>query len=278
MKSKAKRFPIAVLLLTLFSALAPTTVWGWTFNVTDTANFSDGPKACAQDNDGICQISSYVNQGFYGPLTGDDLFLGLALTNWNAGRPANQQWSIVNGGALPGTLTVSEFFTFDEDYNKTNNDHVNPIDGGVEIQATYATAATGDPLASLSWYWSQAVSDNWGLQRTPHLSPPGSAETTMDDAISNNFTNNPNWGVPIYPFQNGATFYDCPRSEDHLGYDTYFHAETFLVAVDKATDTLTVYQGFAYGWDFTCVPEPSSLCMLAIGCLAAIRLLRRVRT
>ena len=45
----------------------------------------------------------------------------------------------------------------------------------------------------------------------------------------------------------------------------FFHAEDFLVATNVANQTLTVYQGFSYGWDFTCIPEPSTFALLGIG-------------
>ena len=268
MKSKTKRPCIAVLSLTILPALVAPAAWGMTISVTDAkANYFDYQSPCMLDNGGHCWINSYLSTQ---PLNSGDPFFAQALSNWNAGQPSTEQWSIAQGGTLPGILQISEFYTFDENYSGTlklslRGQHV----GGVEINATYLPATSDDPLASLPWFWAQAISSNYRPPPSSHLSSPGSGFTTMDDAILSNKLSD-YWGLPLYPDQNGATFYDVPHSPDHLDYDTYFHAANFLVTADVATNTLTVYQGVSYGWDFYCVPEPSTLALSGLGALSLL--------
>jgi len=272
MKTEAKRAGITVLSLTLLSSLASTTAWGMFINPPNGANYSDYQSPCLLDNGSHCYINSYLSTQ---PLNSGDPFFAQALSNWNAGKPAAEQWSIVQGGALPGILLISEFYTFDENYSGTlKHDLLGQRVGGVEIVATYVPAASNDPLESIPWYWAQAVSANYASPPSSHLSSPGSGFTTMDDAIFSNNTSSSYWGLPVYPVQDGP-FYDAPHSPDHLGYDTYFHAANFLVTLDAAENTLTVYQGVSYGWDIYCVPEPSPLVLLGIGAVSLFAYARR---
>jgi hypothetical protein len=273
MKSKANRVGIGVL-LTLLSALAPASAWGWTFNVTANANFSDSQNPCKLDDGGSCSISSYINDGFGQPLTANDAFLARAFGNFNAGLPANQQWTIANGGVLPGTLTVSQFTTFDEDYN------LYPLTGGIAITANYQPAAVGDPLTGVKWLWAQAINLNY---QPPNNPGPITPITTMDVTTFSGLAGPGYAAPPLYPYQqwpgmwtgNNAgdgRFYDAPRDTDTVGATVFFNADDFLVTANAATDTLTVYQGFNYGWTFTCVPvpEPSTISLLGIGVLSML--------
>jgi hypothetical protein len=276
MKSRAKRVRIAVLLLTLLSALASATAWGWTFDVTANANFSDSQNPCKLDNNGSCSISSYINDGFGQPLTWNDPILAQAFGNWTNSNAAYQGWSIAQGGTLPGTLDVSEFYTFDEDYNGTNVARLKgSLNGGVEITANYQTNAVNDPFAGKQWFWAQAITLNYRPGKdTGHLAPPDPTITTMDEATFNKLAGPGIAAPPLYPYQywpglsdgaNNGEYFDAPNSPDHLGYTIFFHAEDFLVTANTNTDVLTVYQGFNYGWDFTCIPEPSSFALLGLG-------------
>lgn len=272
MKSKAKRVTIAVLLLTLLSALASTTARGMSVIRPSSGTYFDSKDPCARDDNGRCWVNGYLGDQ---PLLWNDPTLALALTNWNDGKLGNQRWTIVEGSPLPGTVQVTQFRTFDEG--------ADGIFGGVEITAHYQPSSIGtDPLAGVTWYWAQAITLNYRPgPTTPHLAAPDPTITTMDDATFNTYPGHvvaqPLGDVsPIYPYQTGF-FYDKPECEDHLHFTMFFHAEDFIVQANTGTHTLTVYEGFSYGWDFTCVPEPSSLVLLVIGVLSLFAYARRTR-
>jgi hypothetical protein len=263
MKSKAKRVAIAVLLLTLLSAVVSTTAWGMDIDVAAGADYSDSKNPCLLHDDGHCWITGYLLTKALDWDYGSSV-LSQALGNWNSGKPIADQWTLAKGGALPGILKVTEFDTFDED--KANA----ALLGGVEIKASYQTALTGDPLAGATWYWAQAITLNY----RPGAGAPDTYITTMDDAKFNTYGTNvvkqplavPS---PLYPYQTNE-FYDEPADFDTLGHTITFQAQNFLVTANTNTDTLTVYQGFGYGWSFTCVPEPASVLLLGIGAVSLL--------
>jgi hypothetical protein len=257
-RNKERRVGIAVFLLLLLSAWAsPRYVAAMLVVVTNSANYYDSQDPCAQDDNGHCWITSYLNPQ---PLDGSELVAIAPLLGFSN--------VFTYGGPLPGTLTVTKFKTFDEDY-------VGQL-GGVEITASYVpNYGDNDPLANTEWCWAQVVTLNYRPGEGPaHLAAPDPVLTTMDDATFNGLLGKPRIAPdPLYPYQywpdmygpgsayglNNGDFYDRPAAFDHLGSTIFFHAEAFLVSIDHQSNSLTAYEGFSYGWDFTCVPEPTTL-------------------
>jgi hypothetical protein len=255
MKNQERRIGIVVFLsLSLFASAFSRFATAALVPILDIdANFSDAQNPCKQDNGGHCWITSYVGmQTVDGSVLVDVApYLGF-------------DGVFTYGGPLAGALAVKKFKTFDEDYDG--------LLGGVEITASYFPGVN-DPLADTEWLWAQIVTLNYRPGGgSSHLLPPASVITTMDDAAFN-MLNKPGIAPdPLYPYQywpdmygpgpayglSNGDFYDRPKAYDHLGYTVFFHALNFLVS-DNLNGTYTVYEGFSYGWDFTCcVPEPTS--------------------
>jgi hypothetical protein len=195
-----------------------------------------------------------------------------AFNNWN-NSGGGQGWTLVNGGDINSSFTVSTYsaqVTF-KDPNIAAKDA-----GGVKIQVDYNPAGGNNignapngpaPLAPpanvqlpTEAVWTQAltatVKHPASLPGNPYLDNP----TDIKNADAK---------PPLYPFQydgtegNGATasmLFDFPRRTANQSWT----AVAYLSTANFATDTLTVYDGVAYGFTTLIFPEPGSLTLCAV--------------
>ena len=158
---------------------------------------------------------------------------------------------------------------------------------GAEIQVAFKP---DDDSLIKDILWVSAFRETW----------PGHDASRMDD---NTRLPNPagTMGSPFYPYQDEDEdgwnpprwqtnyqydeFYDMPgdpcptpgtttslRFETYAAYwDDYFNADGSITDVNNDGHWLYVHEGFAWGYDLTCVPEPMSLGLAALALLAAVR-------
>jgi hypothetical protein len=169
----------------------------------------------------------------------------------------DDKWSITNGGFLDAEFDVDKFRATILPAKTT---------GGVEIdiQFNYAGADKND------FYWAQGIFLNYV--------PPGlgivTPYFTMDViAAGCDDTDLQKQCPPLYPYQYAdREFYDFPTGPFPNGF---FNGYAYPVKIDRVHDTLTVYQGVAYGFQLSEAPEPSTLILFGSSLFGVIGLLRK---
>ncbi len=179
-------------------------------------------------------------------------------------------WKLVNGG----TISVST-----SAYTGINAS----VDGAGLSPVLFTVSGSQTILKNL--VWTQALVINY----SPLTGPLAKPEETLDTfSLSQNAAGaNPNFSKacapassgaspsggafcgPIYPFQYGSTLADYSLDGRQLGGDPFydapegdwpnagFDAITLLSSVNEQTDTLTVYQGWSYGFTLS-AEEPTA--------------------
>ena len=260
---------------------------------TDTAYFNTSSVGATSQF-----IGSPIIAGSSTPAT-----FASAFDAWNAAN-ANQ-WTLVNGGVLSLNLAADL------------GPNVGPFTAGLspviftlpgENAGNYVldTAPSGahSIVAVSQLVWTQALFINY----TPLLGSLAAPIQTLDTFSLSQNGSNPNFPAtcapassgaspaggafcgPIYPFQYGSTlsgyeidgvplgvdpFYDAPQGD---WPNASFEAVTLLSTVSAATDTLTVYEGFSYGFKLSggastaeglrtadAIPEPATWAMMLLG-------------
>ncbi len=190
-----------------------------------------------------------------------DFIIDDAFAAWNATNAAGAQWTLVQGGALPGgQFNVSIFDA------KT----VGTTLGGLEINVdwTYAGADKTD------YVWVQGLLDNYLLN--------GSIVSPFYEMDINNAgcTNTGVWDVdgnrrcaPAYPYQYAdRKFYDFPKAP---WPNSFFDADAYLSKIDYTARTLTIYEGVHYGFNLNAVPLPAAVWLFGSGLAGLIGFARR---
>ena len=240
-----------------------------------------------------CTDTGYLNET---PVGANSTFIGApevggsatpatftsAFGAWNAAN--GDHWKLVNGGVADVTVTPSLVGL-----------GANAYGGGLD-PVIFTVSGPAGVLKHL--VWTQALVVNFSPLYGP-LSAPIQYLDSFDfsqNAAGDNpyfpttcspasFGASPPGGAfcgPVYPFQYGSTLNGQRFDGVPLGVDPFvdapeggwpnasFEAITLLSAV-TAPDTLTVYQGVAYGFTLS-VPEPPTwaLLMLALPALVAI--------
>jgi hypothetical protein len=198
-------------------------------------------------------------------IAGPDAGFSAAFDNWNLLLPADQRWTLVNGGALPGlTLAVDQFRT--EILGIGNNVgrgtiRIRPLMNGVSLDARF--------------YWSQGLYDDYLLTEPFYTT----LRYEMDVTNTNPCTqppgvHPPNMCAPLYPFQYAdRRFFDQPV----FPMGATFNGWAYISEADFTNRRLTVYDGVRYGW--TSTPEPAGWLLTGAGAvlLAILSRQRRLR-
>ncbi len=205
-----------------------------------------GPKSktpCPRgDPSDSCTITSYL---YSGPTSGRNNTAPVFRSGWKGFQQDHKGWKLEDGGALQGEIEIWIFNTF-------NNC---PSTAGVEVRASFHPVGN-DPQ---NWIWSQALNDNYDVKVTPpHNSAPHAPIEEMDGPKP-----------PGYPEAQGQDFYDKSGYYCFHNSTIYFHAVALVSKIDRQAKKLTTYEGFEYGWEYSCkhspVPEPASFISMSLG-------------
>jgi hypothetical protein len=258
-----------LLLATLLIAQSAQAVTITSAKTTDTATVASCKSGAYKD----CKSTAHVNKAT--PLAGNDANFKAGFDAWNKGNAADKQWSLVNGGALPGgDFTVSSFGAkADANFGGMN----------IIIDWSYTGADKSNYL------WSQGLSLNYtpgdGAGSTPAATSSPALDTDRFNKLNgcNNKDTAANWSGarnlsnyfcgPAYPYQTG----DRQMGDGPQGAwpDSSFEAYAFVSKIDTAARKLTIYEGVQYGFQLsaTAVPEPAAWAMALVG----VMVVRRVR-
>jgi hypothetical protein len=250
---RTNRFFVIIFATTILSVAAQSPCGATSLTITGAAVYTDTEGNYTITAVKPTLVTGAINAGFQS-----------AFNSWNDDPSGGDGvWHLVNGGAL-GADTKFDVSTYIA--------HVTPGGfGDLKIQIDYTAGAGAPPPipasgtpSDTSAVWSQSVATNQklagSLPGNPYLDNPSTAP-------------NPTLGPPAYSYQYATSyFFDDPGRNS---YATWM-AVAYISTVNYSTDTVTVYDGVAYG--FTVVPEPSSLVMGLLGAIlapAGIRMSRK---
>jgi len=220
----------------------------------------------------VNQINDYCDTtAFFGGRSLDDLNLGgiaplfkHAFDNWN-GTPLNPGeggggWTLNYGGGLTGFFDVTASVDYIGNHS-LGNASAGEVHIGVDVSHVDFPALGPD-----EWFvWVQAISDNFG------------GGTTLNLDVNNPGCNSFNPADPAYPCDsntramnlsaNTLTFFDLPHSQfGNLGAPpVFFDANTYLAIENTANSTLTLLDGFCYGFQNNVSATNSPLPVLTPG-------------
>jgi hypothetical protein len=167
---------------------------------------------------------------------------GVFDTTFTADAAQYPGWTLAFGGALNGRLNITDYLARD----------LGACRGGARLDATYAPAANDPP----SLTFSQMFTDNVGGGRV-HIDPFPNDDTepmyytaAQRGTFGLRFVDNPSDPCPGFPATRTVRF------------------ETHVVSFDAATMVMTAYDGWSWGYDLVCIPEPTAAALMAIGVLA----------
>lgn len=183
-----------------------------------------------------------------------------AFAAWDSAYSATYgNWKVVDGGTLNLDLTVASFGATGAQYTgglssiQVDISNYKPalgqpsLDQLVWTQALFISytptlGGLATPIETLDTYsLSQGSAGSGGAFQAACKSLPAGAPATIGQVASGKA-----YCDPIYPFQySSKLFYDAPQG---AWANDSFRAVTLLSSVDTEDDTLTVYQGFTYGF------------------------------
>lgn len=254
------RRTLLLLLLAAAPALAAPVV------LTDpAANFSAAGAPCSLYPTADNSLPSCTVRGFLERTSnaGPDAGFTAAFDNWNLLLPADQRWTLVNGGAISGlTLAVDQFRT--EILGVGNN----VGRGTIRIRPL----VDGNPLAA-TFYWTQGLYDDYLLTEPFYSTLRYEMDVANTDPCAQPpGINPPPMCAPLYPFQYAdRRFFDQPV----FPMGATFNGWAYISEADFTDRRLTVYDGVRYGW--TSTPEPAGWLLTGAGALLVAILTRRTR-
>lgn len=157
---------------------------------------------------------------------------------------------------LQGDMTVDWYKAFDREYGAVCRH-------GAEITAHY-DQDDDDPPVSLDWiqlYTEHGGSGNDWFEVDGTEDGKPFYFTDYDDP--NDYIHVPNPG--------GLVFGDTPYDSHDEAQQWSGGVEFYLLLASMEGSSITIYDGIIWGYDGECVPEPSSLMLLALGGLVALR-------
>jgi hypothetical protein len=227
------------------------------------ATFSAAAAPCSIYPTANHSLSSCAVRGFLerASIAGPDAGFTAAFDNWNLLLPADQRWTLVNGGAISGlTLAVDQFRT--EILGAGNHVgrgtiRMRPLVNGVNLDARF--------------YWTQGLYDDYLLTEPFYTTLRYEMDVTYTDPCTQPpGVHPPNMCAPLYPFQYAdRRFFDQPV----FPMGATFNGWAYISEADFTYRRLTVYDGVRYGW--TSTPEPAGWLLTGAGALLLALLTRQ---
>ncbi len=191
-----------------------------------------------------------------------------AFAAWDSQYSATYgNWKVVDGGTLNLNLSVASFgadlgtYTAGISSVQVDISNYNPAANRPALsqlawtQALFLTytptlGSLAAPIETLDTYsLSQGAAGSGGAFQAACEALPSGAPATINQVSSGKA-----YCDPIYPFQyTSKLFYDAPQG---AWANDSFRAVTLLSSANTQTDTLTVYQGFTYGFTLATDQNP----------------------
>lgn len=187
-------------------------------------------------------------------------------------------WTITFAADLPGVITIDEYYAWVEEMPPVTNRHGTTYPGtaegcigGAVLDLNYDVVPPNPAMR-----WIQVIRTD---APTPHGQANGYDEPGTDYYQYIDNGGNPA-GDPFYdPVHTAGSdwFIDTPWREcacPPCNFNCDWEAQLFMATGDPQTHTLTIYDdGVWWGFDFSCIPEPSTLFLLlaAVAGLSARR-------
>ncbi|MBN1909214.1 MAG: hypothetical protein JW818_05705 [Pirellulales bacterium] len=194
---------------------------------------------------------------------------GLAAQDWDAAHG----WTITTGAALEGTLEIETYYAW---VTNAPTDTIGGSSwgggsaecyGGAHFRVEYKPQGN-DPT---DIHWIQAIYTNCALDhgKTNGYDAGGGYWEYLDNAETPDtnpfYDNDPPDPATATEFLDIPSRY-CPQHEcPPCGGTCDWEAQVFIATWDEAASTITVYEdGIWWGFNLSCVPEPSSFIMWGV--------------
>ena len=162
---------------------------------------------------------------------------------------------------LSGTLNINRYVATS----------VGPHTGGAVFEARYTRVATDPLLINLRYIQLVDTNDPLNGPPGPYIDPrPNDDDLPFYYKTSEDFISRSDGDNALGGDKGSGTYRFWDRSiracRDHPDFITW-RGDLMLASFidDGVNKHVDVYDGIRWGWDFTCVPEPSSLVLAVIG-------------
>lgn len=175
------------------------------------------------------------------------------MTTFTADQAQYPGWTAVTGAALNGTVTINEYKAVDRMCDCAAGSGC--FAGGARLVATYARDATDPNTLTFIQMWY----DDY------HAAAP--AFTYHIDPFPNDDTE------PFYYTAEERTHYGLQFVDNPCNWCTqcpklYVNRfDIYLCSWNATTKQVTVHDGWTWGYDLNCVPEPATVILLLLGAL-----------
>jgi hypothetical protein len=156
-------------------------------------------------------------------------------------------------GGLAGTLHI----------NRYEAGTRGPHQGGGILEATYTRNAADPPLGQLQFVQMINSNDPAGGTTSPYIDPRPNDDTQPFYYTSAEAADARTAAAGTFRFIDFSSR-PCRNHPDHITW----RGELILASANGRN--VDVYDGIRWGWDFQCVPEPSSLVLVTIGAVGIV--------
>jgi hypothetical protein len=266
--------------LALVGALSATTI---TYNPAPTTQA--GWTNCGNYPGYSCLTTAYFDTTSLDAQNQEGNIATLFQDAWNAGNNGGLTLSISpdarnNGvaGDFDVTIAAAEQFVYGVGGPVVANANVQAGGAEINIDASNVVASLpalgpGDVVV-----WVQGLYVNYTVPAGTIVTPYYAMDTTVLSGLTCGGVTN-RFCPPAYPYlYNDDHFYDQPLDAymPPGATQAFFNADAYLGIMNRTNDTLTLYDGVAYGWENFVSPEPGAWVLFGSGFVAVLLVRRRL--